>query len=214
MKHTHTVAVIGGTGKSGKYLVKELLEMGFRIRMLVRNLERLTLQHSAIDIVHGDVNDPGAVTQLLEGCESVISTLGLGVPTSAFDIFSLASTHVVRAMKVHAVDRYIITTGLNVDTPFDRKSPGCQHATQWMYATYPKSTADRQREYDLLSLSNIRWTMVRLPLIDLTDERREIRTSLEDCPGDKISATSLAAFLVAQCDKDTFVGKAPFIADI
>jgi hypothetical protein len=46
-----------------------------------------------------------------------------------------------------------------------------------------------------------------------TDSDVEISVSLEDCPGDKISATSLANFLVAQIMDDAFINKAPFVAN-
>jgi hypothetical protein len=82
-----------------------------------------------------------------------------------------------------------------------------------MYDNFPVTTADKQLEYETLLKSNVGWTLVRLPLIEQTDEREEIKTSLEDCPGDKISAASLAHFLIEQLTDDRFIRKAPFIAN-
>ena len=73
-------------------------------------------------------------------------------------------------MQEHNVRRYVVITGvLNVDTPEDKKSSGVKAATDWMYAHYPESTADKQKEYDLLRASSVDWTMIRLPLIEETD---------------------------------------------
>ena len=83
-----------------------------------------------------------------------------------------------------------------------------------MRKNYPISTESKQREYEILVSSNIDWTLVRLPLIEQTDEKSEIIISLIDCPGDKISAANLAHFLIDQLFVDTFIRKSPFISNV
>jgi hypothetical protein len=87
-------------------------------------------------------------------------------------------------------------------------------ATQWMQEHFPESTADKQKEYELLSASGLNWTLVRLPVITLTDGRFKLAVSLEDCPGDTISAPDLAHFLIEQLNDKTYLQKAPFVANI
>ena len=213
MEQPIKIAVIGGTGKSGRYLVQALINQGFQLRLLLRNPDKFQHPGPQLTIIHGNVNDYPAVLELLEGCDAVISTLGLGVPASEPSIFTTSTLHVIRAMGETGISRYIVTTGLNVDTPWDKKGAKSQMATEWMKTTYPVSTQNKQDEYRILSESTIDWTLVRLPVIEQTDEFREINSSLEDCPGDKISASSLAHFLIAQLSDTTFLRKAPFIAD-
>jgi putative NADH-flavin reductase len=209
----HTIAVIGGTGKSGTYLVKALLHKGYRIKMLVRNPERVTFQNPLAEIITGNVADYQSVLQTITGSNAVISTLGLGIPPSEHTIFSTANDNILNAMSQADVNRYIVIAGLNVDAPGDAKGPAAKAATEWMYANYPTSTHDRQLEYNLLSHSDADWTMVRLPMIELTDAQPEINVSLTDCPGTAISAASLAEFLIRQIEDDDFIRKAPFIAN-
>ncbi len=45
-------------------------------------------------------------------------------------------------------------------------------------------------------------------------QESEINVSLEDCPGDKISATNLALFLIEQLSTDKFLKQSPFIANV
>lgn len=208
------VAVIGGTGKSGKFLVRKLIEQGFHLKVLVRNPDNFKLKNPLVEIIIGNVLDYNAVCSLIEGCQAIISTLGLGIPASEPTVFSRATTNIVRAMNEQNIYRYIVTTGLNVDAPFDNKSPETLYATQWMREHFPVSTADKQLEFDILSNSNVSWTLVRLPLIEQTDKEGEIVVSLDDCYGDKISAADLAVFLIEQLFADTFVGKSPFIASV
>lgn len=213
MKSYKTIAVIGGTGKAGQYLVKELLTQNYYIKMLVRNPQHFGKDHSNITIIHGDVADAGAVLQTVEGCDAVISTLGMGVPPSSPDIFTKATANILDAMQQNGIMRYIVITGLNVNTPQDRKGPKAQMATDWMYANYPASTQNKQQEYELLAQSDAGWTMVRLPMILLTDETPETEVNTEDCPGDNISAAALARFLINQLDDAQYIRQAPFIAD-
>jgi putative NADH-flavin reductase len=212
MQHIKKVAVIGGTGKSGHYLVQALLDQGFSFKVLLRNPEKFPIQSSLVETITGNVKNYAAVRKLLEGCGAVISTLGLGVPPSERTIFSQSTTHVIRAMQELPVRRYVVITGLNVDTPFDKKSPATQLSTDWMKTHYPESTTDKQTEYQLLTASPINWTLVRLPLIVQTSARQEIKISLADCPGEKISATDLAYFLIEQLSDETYARQAPFIA--
>ena len=213
MEQNIKIAVIGGIGKSGKYLVKQLLEQGFHFNILVRNPEKFKVQSPQAEIIHGNVNDPAAVHALLEGCSAVISTLGLGIPASEKNIFTTGTGNILEAMKAHGIRRYLVTTGLNVDAPADRKSPQTVFATDWMKQNYPVTTADKQEEYAMLAASDADWTLVRLPMIKETDESGEIAVSLEDCPGDQISATSLARFLISQLADHEYVKRSPFIAN-
>lgn len=214
MKHKLIIAVIGGTGKSGKYLVKELIKQGFQLKILLRNPDNFQINSPLVEVVQGNVTNYSSVLALVKGCQAVISTLGLGIPTSEPTIFSQATTNVIQAMNEYNILRYIVTTGINVDTPYDKKSSKTAFATDWMRKSYPISTANKQAEFDILSNSNVDWTLVRLPLIEQTDDSGQISVNLEDCLGDKISATDLAHFLIEQLSTDTFVKKSPFLASI
>jgi putative NADH-flavin reductase len=211
MQTKYKTAVLGGSGKSGTYLIRHLLDLNMPVKMLLRNPESLQFKNPLLEIVQGDARDPRAVQSLVEGCDSVISTLGQ--PKGEPSIFSDATRNVKRAMDVFQIKRYILTTGLNVDTPSDHKSEYTATATEWMKTNYPKTTADKQKEWEELNDSTLDWTLIRLPLIELSDIRNGISISLVDCPGQKISATSLAVFLVDQLEDKTYFKQSPFIAN-
>jgi putative NADH-flavin reductase len=205
------IAIIGGTGKSGKYLVQELLRRRIPIKLLLRKTSHFDISDPLVETVTGDARDYASVSRLLEGCNAVISTLGQ--PQGEASIFSAASRNVLQAMKEHGVKRYIVTTGLNVDAPGDKKNEQARLATNWMYEHYPKTTEDKQLEYQLLSESDVDWTLVRLPMIILTDEHFPTQAKLTDCPGEKISATDLACFLADQLQDADYIRKSPFLAN-
>ena len=209
MEQKIKIAILGGTGKAGTYLVKELLDQGFSLRLLLRNPENFRLQNPLIQVVQGDARNYDSVRAVTQGCQAVISAVGYreGEPP----IFSQATQNVLRAMEAWKIARYLSLTGLNVDTPFDQKKPKVQAATEWMKVNYPKTTTDKQVEYQQLTESTVDWTLVRLPWIHLTDNDEDVSTSLEDCPGEGVSAGALARFLVAQLFDETYLRKAPFV---
>jgi putative NADH-flavin reductase len=212
--HIKTIALIGATGKAGRYLLPKLISKGYTIHVLVRNPERLAISHPAIvKIITGDAVEQESIAALIKGTDAVVSTLGMGIPPSEPTIFGKATRMIIQTMNLVGIKRYITTTGLNVDTPFDKKGEATTAATKWMYTNFPKSTADRQLEYELLVESKIDWTLVRLPLIELDAMESEVNVSLEDCRGMNIKAGSLAAFLANQLEDDTYVNASPFLAN-
>ena len=211
MTSSYKIAVIGGTGKSGSYLLQELFSNQFKVKALVRNPQKVAQIPAGVEIVLGDVTDIDAINRLLKGCTHVVSMLGMGTPPSEPTIFAQSTQHILSAMQQEGILRYIVTTGLNVDTPSDQKSEQTQFGTQWMKQNFPISTANKQIEYDFLVNSTVDWTLIRLPLIELTEENVLVHTDSKDCTGNKISAKSLAKFVVTQLFSKEFSRQAPFV---
>lgn len=205
------IAVIGGTGKSGQYLTRELIRQEIPFRILLRNPQRFEIKSPLATVVQGDAREPDAIQRLLQGCDAVISMLGQ--PAGEPPIFSQATRNVLAAMHLCNNRRYIVTTGLNVDAPNDHKSDQVKAATDWMKTHYPQTTADKQVEYEALSKSSINWTMIRLPMIEQSDDEGPLAVSLTDCLGKQISAGRLARFAIDLLDNGQYMQQAPFIAN-
>ncbi|MHC0446620.1 NAD(P)H-binding protein [Flavobacterium sp. 3-218] len=212
MKNISKVAVLGGGGRTGKYLVNQLLENGFSVKLLLRNPNNFTIQSSKIEIIKGDAIDEESINVLLKDCQAVLSTIGQrpGEPMVA----SQATKNILKAMKNYDIQRYVLLAGLNIDTPFDKKSPKTIMATDWMKTNFPEIQKDRQFTYDLLINSDVDWTQVRVPLIIFSDESSEISVNLEDCLGDKITALDISKFMVKEMLKSNYSRQSPFISAI
>lgn len=212
MKNIKKVAVLGGGGRTGKYLVNQLLEKGINVKVLLRNPETFTIQNSKIEIIEGDAINESTIRSLFEDCQAVLSTIGQrpGEPMVA----SNATKNVLKIMTDLSIQRYVLLAGINVDTPFDKKGEKTIAATNWMKANYPEIQQDRQLTYDLLTKSDVNWTLIRVPFIEFTDTSSEIIVNLEDCTGDKISSSDIAGFMVQEMIEEKFVRKSPFITNI
>jgi putative NADH-flavin reductase len=212
MNRSIKIAVVGATGKAGRYVIKHLIDQDFNVRVLVRNPNKLGITNQHLEMIVGNVLDYESVYSLLDGCNVVISTLG---QTKGEDpVFSLAAKNIIKAMQSLNIVRYIVLTGLTLDTPSDKKGFSTWMRSLAMRLLFKSIIVDKQEEYILLNHSNLNWTIVRVPFIEISDERKEVKANLLDCHGSKISSTSLAEFLVGQIEDQNYLRKAPFIWNI
>jgi putative NADH-flavin reductase len=211
MKPNIKIAVFGGGGRTGKYLITQLIEKGYSLKVLLRHPETFEITSPLIQIVRGDAVDFTIVKSLIDGCQAVISTIGQrpGEPLVA----EQATRNILKAMAHHGVKRYILVAGVNIDTPFDSKGPDTITATNWMKANFPIIQEDRQKAYTLLVKSDVNWTLVRVPFINFSNGTGDVNVSLDDCMGDKIDAGNIAAFLIKQLSEVTYYNTAPFICN-
>ena len=212
MKNIIKVAVLGGGGRTGNYLVNQLLKQGFSIKLLLRNPENFLIQSSQIEIIKGDALDFNSIKLLLKDCQAVLSTIGQRKDEPL--VASSATSIILKVMEEYEINRYVLLAGLNIDTPFDKKSTKTQIATDWMKTNFPLIQKDRQKAYDFLFSSNLNWTQVRVPFIEFTDDNRKISINLEDSLGDKISANDIAKFMVTEMLESKYTRKSPFISTI
>ena len=212
MKNIQKVAVLGGGGRTGNYIVNQLLKEGFSVKLLLRNPDNFTLQNPEIEIIQGDALDLGSIQVLLKDCQAVISTIGQRKEESL--VASVATKNILQVMNDYGIQRYVLLAGLNVETPFDKKSTKTQMATDWMKTNFPIIQEDRQKAYNWLEQSNVNWTQVRVPFIEFTAISSEISISLEDCLGDKISAFDIAKFMVREMIDSKYIRESPFISAI
>lgn len=215
MNTYHKIAVLGGGGRTGKFVVEKLLSEGFSIKVLLRNTTQFLVDFAEyldrIEIVEGNAIDEKSIIELLSGSDAVLSTIGQRKDEPM--VCAKATEYILDNMKSANIERYIVVSGFNIDTPDDEKSPQTVEASEWMKTNFPEASADKQQVYQLLSESDINWTMVRLPLIEYHSFPGRIKVSLADIPGEKIGAGDIAAFMVGQLYDTTYLGKAPFIAN-
>lgn len=205
------IAVLGGTGKAGKYLIRELISQGYVVKALARDPRKMELSDPSLSVIQGNAREYEYIHRLLSDCDAAISTLGPS--RNEPDTCSIAVGHIIKAMQVLNIQRFIEVAGLGIDTPGDKKGILTRSLVAVMKLFASAVIADRQKDYELLRQSNILWTVVRCPMIKLIDASRNVKTSLMDSPGNHISATDLARFLIDQLNSEMFICKAPFISN-
>ena len=210
MNQHKAIAILGGGGRTGKFLVGKLIDQGYRLKVLLRNPENFELHHPSVEIVKGDAIDSASIHELVKNSQAVVSTLGQRKNEPL--VAHTATANILKAMTYYEIRRYVLVGGINIDTPYDKKSAQTLAATDWMKANFPLIQEDRQKAYSALLDCQLDWTFVRVPMIEFTGEVGSLKISVEDCLGTRITAGDIANFLVQQLTDDRFFRQAPFIA--
>jgi len=210
MNHSQRIALIGGTGKVGKYVATKAIEKGYQVRMLVRNPSKYTL--TGIDVIKGDVQDRIAIQQLIQECDVVINAFGQ--PMKAHPIYSTVTQSILEVMTESNIRRYIGVTGGSLSLNGDKKSMVNRFGSTVFELLFSRMMNDKKKEWMVLLLNkHIDWTMVRLPFVLDKDEKQLIKEHLTDMPGSTIRNGDIATFLLQQIDNDSYIHKAPFISN-
>lgn len=208
------VAILGGSGTVGQFLIPRVFEAGYEMRVLVRNPDTIKPSDGRMEIIQGDACDIGSIRSLLQGCDAVLNALGQRKEHKReAPIFSTATSHVLTVMKELEVRRYILVRGFSVDAPGDHKNLRTKLISLLVRRVIHDQWADWQQELDILLRSNVQWTLVRLPIVVDEPSLGQVRVDLASPPGKKISGYDLANFVVAQITEPTYVGKAPFVGN-
>jgi dihydroflavonol-4-reductase len=110
-------AVTGAAGHIGGNLVRALLEEGRRVRCLVRK-DRRALEGLDVEMVEGDIFDPGALDRLLEGVGTLFHLAGrISIVPGEADLVHRTNVEGVRAI-VEActrarIDRLVHTSSIH-----------------------------------------------------------------------------------------------------
>lgn len=148
-----TIAIVGGTGKVGRFLVQKAIENNYKVRMLMRNPKKISNFKYDVDVVKGNATNKDDIRTLLKGCDVVISTVGQ--PPKAEPIYSIVTDNIINAMKENGISRYIVVSGAPVNDPRDKKDIFNKFIAIMMRCIFPKMMIDKQNELEILMKSDL-----------------------------------------------------------
>ncbi len=108
------VAIFGGTGGVGRWLLSIARENGDHVKMLVRNRRTLPSDLGAIGVIEGDVFDRESVATTVGGCDVIFSALGAhgAGPTT---VYSQGTHNIIAAMKAAGTKRLLVVSSAGVE---------------------------------------------------------------------------------------------------
>lgn len=210
------IALFGATGLVGTATLKVTLDKGYEVNVLVRNPNKLKIQHKNLYVFQGDALDENAVNRTIEGTDVVIQTLGYGgkgdgKPTT----FATDATRLIlNAMQQFQVKKLnaMSVVGAGNSISFFPKI-----LTRFVFPTFMKWFVyiidDKNKMEPLIMNSAFDWTIVRSITIKDKPASGKINATLD---GNNlkysINVGDVANFLVDQITDATFSKQAPVIS--
>lgn len=152
------VLIVGGTGGTGRELVKQALGHGHSVRVMARDPDRVKTVHPRLEVVKGDIADTAALTAAAKGQEAVLSALGV-YERKPNTLLSDGVRNLLTAMQRQKVKRLIFLSSLGVGDSKGRLGP----VYNWvLLPTLLKNIfADKERAEEAIRESALDWTIVR-----------------------------------------------------
>lgn len=215
---SETIAIIGADCMTGRQATEVALGCGYQVQALIH--DRLALSHKQLRVLQGNPYDARHLRTVIHGSSCVINLLNLhrfALPKDLCDEEHSRATitkNVLAAMQREQIRRYILVTHPSVVMPGDRRINVQGFASKYLWPVLHRQRwKDLQSEADLLSRSNVAWTLARCPCVKNVAGFAPIDIDRR-CPiGRSISLDRLASFLIHQKDCENYLGEAIFIGN-
>ena len=165
MPAQQTVLLIGGTGRTGRRVLEQLLSRGINVRAVVRSAERLpagAAEHPDLTVIEADLLslDDEDLQRHLRGCDAVISCLGhvislRGVFGPPRDLVTRSVERVYRAareLRPAQPVKLILMSSVSVNRRggLDTRRGRFERAVVWTLRGLVPPARDNQRAADFL----------------------------------------------------------------
>jgi putative NADH-flavin reductase len=151
--------IIGGTGGTGRQLIRQALELGHQVTALVRKPQKLKITHPNLHVIKGNVLDLEMVEQVVAGQEAVLSALGHKRFFIKTSILSRGTKNIIDAMQRQNVNRFICVTSLGInDSRFKLGLYYTLFVIPFIIFFY---FLDKSKQERLIQNSQLNWTIVR-----------------------------------------------------
>ncbi|MCG5517335.1 MULTISPECIES: NAD(P)-dependent oxidoreductase [Ectothiorhodospira] len=201
------IAVFGGTRGVGAQLVQQAVKQGHACRVLARRPEAVTDQPQ-VEIIKGDVLDPGAVARTLEGCEAVVISLG---PTrkGLRNVCSEGTRLILEAMQRLDIHRVVAVSSMGVGDSA-QQVPWFFKVLSALFLRAVMKDKETQEQY--LRDSGLAWTIVRPGGLFDGPATGNYQAGVDtETTAARISRADVASFALIQLQDDTYLRKAPYV---
>lgn len=207
------IVIFGATGRTGIPLIRQALENGHEITAFVRDPDKLPEElRDRVNIVQGDILNSEDVDKAIQGQDAIASVIGQS-KKSPEDLQTRAAEYMVNAMQAEDVKRIVSLTGAGVriekDTPklFDKLMKVLLN----IFAK--KVLKDAEGHFEVLKSSDLKWTVVRVPVLTEGELKGSYRVSyVGQDSGAKISRADVAHCILKTLEDESHIHDAPMIS--
>lgn len=207
-----TIAIIGATGATGKFVLEGALNRSFNIRALARNPEKLNHLKDQIDIIKGSIDDLEAVKKLFDGTDVILSTLGTNKKPN-YIVEKGVRVMLQAIQSLNSKPRFVHMSAVGLGDSIIQ----CKKSWLWTFivkVTFPlvgsEIFADMERaEKLIIQAKDVKSVIVRAAILNNKPARGYIvRTPTESAGKMFISREDIANFMLDAVTDPSFDGKA------
>jgi putative NADH-flavin reductase len=205
------IAIFGATGGTGREIVKQAIEQGHEITVLVRNPQNLSIHDKKLNIITGDVLNKEDAVRTIQGNEAILVALGVKPPSKA-KVVGPGTKNIIEAMKAHNVKRLIVESAMFMDDVVRKNS----FLISLLTKTFMKGLyADKLVQESAVRESGLEWVIVR-PVGLTSGSKTEKYRFGENLPlkgmFPTISRADVADFMLKQLSSNDNLHKAILVA--
>lgn len=201
------IAVFGGSRGIGAQLLPMAVDREWGCKVLARSATSIP-EIPGVQVVEGNVLDPGAVFRTLDGCDAAVIALGKS-KNNPVEVCSEGTRIVIEVMKKLGVQRVVAVTSMGVGESADQ--------VPFMFKVIMKTLLkgvmrDKERQEQLLRDSGLEWVIVRPGGLTDTPPTDSYRAGTDtEAVASKISRADVASFMLDQLAADTYLHQCPYI---
>jgi uncharacterized protein YbjT (DUF2867 family) len=209
------IVIFGANGQTGRLLTRRVLDAGHTAVAVTRSPESFPFADPRLTVVRADVHDESSLKGVLDGAETVLSTLGVPFSVRPIDTYSVGIRNIIAAMQTTAVRRLVVVSSTGAyhypnrrDTPF-----ALRIFEPVITRTIGKTTYDDQRRMEeIIRASGLDWTIVRPSgLFDLPEPTNYVAGEV-DPVGGYTARIDLADYMVTLASDPSATGKTVIVS--
>ena len=201
------LAIFGGTGQTGKLIVQQALKSHHSVRVLTRRPNQLSLDHSELTLLTGDVTMIDDVRETIAGQDAVLCVVG-GSDLKDSTTRTRATRQIIAAMNESEVRQLVVCSVLGIG----KSKNHLGMMSKFILSTLLKNPRrDHESQEELIGSCELDWVIVRPPrLIDgpQTGEYRVVGEDEVGFTGTQISRADLAHCMLRALNEPSWVGEA------
>ncbi|MEP5566453.1 MAG: NAD(P)H-binding protein [Halioglobus sp.] len=209
------ITLLGSTGNLGQECLKQCLDAGHDVTVLVRNPNKLQEKaKNLITIVEGDaLSFDDVITAMPRGTDAILFAIGVDEKTSPQNLCTDVTELVLRAMRQNNIPRLVWCGGGSNLLEEDVITFGAKFL-RWYSENFLKHRhTDKEHQLTLLQKNtDLYWLGIRPLQMKHGAKTEEYRLGFNAFSGlSKITFSDCAHAMIQMLSDDTWIGKAPIV---
>jgi putative NADH-flavin reductase len=201
------IAVFGATGRTGRQIVQYAVDNEVGVKALARD-SRVVAPQPGLEVVEGDVLDPGAVFRTVHECDAVAMAVGPAKHTRP-TVCSEATEIILQVMQKLNVTRIVAVSALGVGDSREQLPPLRKLLARTLWRGFLE---DKERQEHLIRQSDTEWVVVRPGRLSENAHTREPHTGIDQSTvAGTVGRAQVAQFVVEQLLRPSYVHQFPHI---